>query len=54
VGEGTLIGVGANVVPGIEIGDRAIVGAGSAVIRPVSSDSTVVGVPAREIGARLQ
>jgi serine O-acetyltransferase len=42
-----LIGTGSSVLQGLRIGDRAKVGAGSAVIRDVAADTTVVGVPAR-------
>ncbi len=41
------IGAGALVLPGVSIGDRAIVGAGSVVTRDVGADTTVVGNPAR-------
>jgi len=43
------IGIGASVVQGIALGDRAIVGAGATVIRDVESDTTVVGCPARPL-----
>jgi serine acetyltransferase len=42
----------ANIVAGkepLEIGEQAIVGAGSLVKRSVSSGATAVGVPAREL-----
>jgi sugar O-acyltransferase (sialic acid O-acetyltransferase NeuD family) len=47
VGEGSFIGAGAMVVQGITIGDNAVVSAGAVVIRDVSSNSTVMGVPAK-------
>ena len=49
VGELVTIGIGACVVQGRRIGDRAVVGAGTTVIHDVDADSTVVGNPAREI-----
>lgn len=41
------IGSGALILPGVEIGERARVGAGAVVTRDVAPDTTVVGVPAR-------
>ena len=38
---------GALVLPGVTIGDRSIVGAGSVVVHNVPPDSLVVGNPAR-------
>lgn len=49
IGEGTLIGVGASVIPCIEIGEWCTVGAGAAVINNVSDNQTVVGVPAKKL-----
>jgi acetyltransferase-like isoleucine patch superfamily enzyme len=40
------VGIGATVIQGVTIGDRAVVGAGAVVIRDVAPDTTVVGVPA--------
>ncbi|KQS69038.1 hypothetical protein ASG39_22660 [Rhizobium sp. Leaf371] len=45
---GALISAGANILGNIEIG----IGAGSVVIAPVASYTSVVGVPARSIGKR--
>jgi serine O-acetyltransferase len=47
---GVLIGAGAKVLGNIEIGSCARIAAGSAVLHPVSSNSTVAGVPARVVG----
>lgn len=44
---GAFIGVHCVVMPGVNVGERAIVGAGSVVTRDVPPGSTVVGVPAR-------
>ncbi len=49
VGEGTLIGIGASVIPGIHIGAHTIVGAGSVVIRDIPDLCVAVGNPARVI-----
>lgn len=47
IGSDVWIGGGAVVLPGITIGDRSIVGAGSVVVHNVPADSVVVGNPAR-------
>lgn len=47
IGANVWIGGGAIVLPGVTIGDRAIVGAGSVVTRDVAAGATVVGNPAR-------
>lgn len=46
VGRGTLLGIGAVVLPGISIGAHAVVGAGAVVTRDVADGAMVVGVPA--------
>ena len=43
------VGIGASVVQGVRIGERAVVGAGAVVIRDVAADTTVVGCPARPV-----
>jgi sugar O-acyltransferase (sialic acid O-acetyltransferase NeuD family) len=50
--EGCDIGVGASIIPKIEIGAWSIVGAGAVVIRDVPPNSTVAGVPATELSIR--
>lgn len=47
IGANVWIGGGAIILPGITIGDDAIIGAGSVVTRDVPSGSIVVGNPAR-------
>lgn len=49
VGEGTLIGVGVAVIPGVKIGKWSIVAAGSVVIDNVPDFTLVAGNPARVI-----
>jgi UDP-2-acetamido-3-amino-2,3-dideoxy-glucuronate N-acetyltransferase len=44
---GASIGGGAVILPGITIGERAMVGAGSVVTRDVPAGATVIGSPAR-------
>jgi UDP-perosamine 4-acetyltransferase len=51
VDEGVLLGVGAKVAPNVEIGPWSTAGAGAVCVVDVPGDKTVVGVPAREVGA---
>lgn len=48
--EGVMIGAGAKVLGNIEVGAGAKIGAGSVVLNPVPAHTTVVGVPAKEVG----
>jgi acetyltransferase-like isoleucine patch superfamily enzyme len=50
VGRGASLGAGSVILPGLSIGDYAMVGAGAVVTRDVSPHSIVVGHPARAIG----
>lgn len=47
IARGASIGAGATILPGITIGEEAVVGAGSVVTRDVAAGVTVVGNPAR-------
>ena len=47
IGADVWIGGGAIICPGISIGDRSVVGAGSVVTHDVPSDVVVGGNPAR-------
>jgi acetyltransferase EpsM len=47
LGEGVFIGLGSTVLPGLRVGDWAVVGAGAVVTKDVPPTTTVVGVPAR-------
>ncbi len=47
IGHDVWIGGGAVVLPGVTIGDRSVVGAGSVVVHSVPPDTLVVGNPAR-------
>jgi len=48
IGNNVWIGGGAIVLPGVTIGDDAVIGAGSVVTRDVPAGAVVVGNPARE------
>ena len=52
IGTNVWIGAGAMIMPGVTVGDDAIVGAGSIVTRDVPPGATVVGSPARVIAGR--
>ncbi|NEU11785.1 sugar O-acetyltransferase [Methylobacterium sp. BTF04] len=54
IGRNVWIGGGALILPGVSIGDHAIVGAGSVVTRDVAEGATVVGNPARLLAPRSQ
>jgi maltose O-acetyltransferase len=47
VGSAVWIGGGSILLPGVTVGDNAIIGAGSVVTRDVAAGATVVGNPAR-------
>ena len=46
IGDGVFVGVGAVVIGGIKVGNRARVGAGAVVLGDVPDGGTAVGVPA--------
>ena len=46
VGDGAWIGFGASILPGVKIGNGAIVAAGSVVVTDVPSNTLVAGCPA--------
>jgi acetyltransferase-like isoleucine patch superfamily enzyme len=52
IGEGSWLGVGAVIMPGVTIGRGAIVAANAVVTRDVGEFEIVGGVPARVIGTR--
>lgn len=47
IGEDVWIGGGAIILPGVTIGDRSVIGAGSVVTKDVPSDVVAVGNPCR-------
>ena len=46
---GAFIGIGANIIQCLSVGDYAVVGAGAAVIQDIPEYATAVGVPAKVI-----
>jgi len=52
VGKDAFVGARALILPGVQIGDRAIVGAGAVVTKDVAPETIVVGNPAKPIGTR--
>ena len=50
IGNGVTIGAGAKVLGPIRVSDGARIGANAVVVRDVSADQTVVGIPARPPG----
>lgn len=47
LGNHVIVGAGATILGAVKIGDNAMIGAGSVVVRDVPSKATAVGVPAR-------
>ena len=47
VGRGVFLGSHACILPGVKVGEFAVVGAGSSVVRNVAARTTVMGVPAQ-------
>lgn len=54
IGCGVMIGIGAIILPGVVIGDRAVIAAGALVTKSVGKGETVAGVPARADWRALQ
>ncbi|MGC1497368.1 MAG: sugar O-acetyltransferase [Sulfitobacter sp.] len=52
IGRNVWIGGGALILPGVNIGDDAVIGAGAVVTRDVAAGITVAGNPARPLVAR--
>ena len=47
IGEGSLIGIGARVIPGVTIGKWCTIGAGAVVLSDVPDGAIVVGIPGK-------
>lgn len=54
IGKNVWIGAHVVILPGIEIGDNAIIGAGAVVTHNVPTNTIVVGIPARAMPDRNQ
>lgn len=54
IGKRCWIGANAVILPGVELGDDVIVGAGAVVTKSCPAGVIVAGVPARQIGTRTQ
>ena len=52
IGDHVWVGVNVTILPGVRVGDRAIIGAGSVVTKDVPSSVIVGGNPAAVIGSR--
>jgi UDP-2-acetamido-3-amino-2,3-dideoxy-glucuronate N-acetyltransferase len=50
---GCQVGCGAMIMPGVEIGEEAVVGASAVVVDDVAPGETVVGIPARPLGSAV-
>lgn len=53
IGANVFIGAKALILPGVDIGEGAVVGAGSVVTKDVEAWTVVGGNPAREIKKRI-
>ncbi len=51
IGNDVFIGADATILPGVKIGDKVIIGAGSVITSDIPNDSVVVGVPGKIIGS---
>ena len=49
IGDGAYLATNCTIIPGMKVGERAKVGAGSVVIRKVKPETTVMGVPAKVV-----
>lgn len=47
IGRASFIGISATVKPGVNVGRRALIGAGAVVVRDIPDESVAYGVPAR-------
>ena len=52
IGDGVIIGAGAQLLGPINVGDGARIGSNAVVIKDVKENTTMVGVPAREVKSR--
>lgn len=47
---GVRVAIGSTILPGVRIGENALVGAGSVVTRDIPDNAIVIGVPAKIVG----
>ena len=52
IAEGCEVGAGAVVIPGLTVGEWAVLGAGAVAVDHLSGGRTHVGVPARELARK--
>lgn len=52
IDDGVFVGVGARILGGVHVGPQAQVAANAVVLADVPAGTTVVGIPAREVGSR--
>ena len=51
IGSGTMIGAGAAILGNIKVGKSCKIGAGSVVVKDVPDNTSVAGIPAKDLGA---
>jgi acetyltransferase EpsM len=49
IGDGVLMGAGSHTIPGINLGEWTVVGAGAAVVEDLPAHVVAIGVPARAV-----
>lgn len=54
IDDGCFIGARSIILPGVRIGERSLIGAGSVVVRDIPPDSVAAGVPARVLMTRQE
>lgn len=54
IGKNVWIGTHATILPGVSIGDNAIIGAGAVVTKDVPCNSTALGIPAKVVKYKQQ
>lgn len=54
IGNRVWIGANVTILPGVTVGDGAIIGAGAVVTKDISPETTVAGIPAKEINRIIQ
>jgi sugar O-acyltransferase (sialic acid O-acetyltransferase NeuD family) len=52
LGLGCYVGTGANIIEKLQVGDWSIIGAGSAIVKSIPPNTTVVGIPGKIIKER--